>query len=192
MNLSVKNIEDKHSEHKKIIEKNDGAKFHDTIIAHEKEDPGYYDRQYRGALHLGKHNTEAFMGKVLNHNHPDHASALSAFKDKYNSDRDNVEKDMNQKAIDLTGAIRNPLKNTAYENKVLSMHTIVTPEDQGFKNKFTDYIRAKWDAVGYTNDLDFIKDFWDVHPMSRPQNVDINQLAPYHYHSGKKSTYVDN
>ncbi|KAA9041614.1 hypothetical protein FW778_06225 [Ginsengibacter hankyongi] len=180
MNASVKSIEDKNNEYKKIIEKNDGKSFHDILAARESEDPGVNDREYRNALIIGKHDTNAFMSKVTNHTHPDHANALSVFKDRYGNNRAKAEADFNDKAVKMMGATRNYKQNTAYENKVLSSFKISTADEQGLYNKFKEYMRNKWKAIGYADDVDYINNFLDVHPMLQLKNKNIELPVPEH------------
>lgn len=165
MNASVKSIEDKNNDYKKTIEKNDGKSFHDILAARESEDPGINDREYLTALKLAKIDTDAFMSKVTNHNHPDHANALSVFSDKYGNDRAKAEADFNGKTVELMGAHRNDKQNAAYENKILSMFVIHNADEQGVYNKFKEYLRNKHKAVGYAGDVDYINNFLAVHPM---------------------------
>lgn len=180
MNPSVKSIEDKNNDYKKIIEKNDGKKYHDIIAEREKNDRGVTEREYKAALELGQQNADTFMAKALSHQHPEHAASLSTLKDKYGGQRSNVEKDFKEKAVKLLGAKKNEKENTAYVNKLYSMFKITTPEDQAYVNKFKEYLKNKHSAVGYANDLDFVNDFFEVHPMSTAR---INKEMPVPYHN---------
>ncbi len=180
MNTGVEDIEKKNDAYKKTVEKNDGRKFHDLLWDREKADPGINDREYKTALMMGKYSSDDFMSKVYNHKHPDHAKALSEYKDKYNSDPGKVEKDFADKSVKLYGAQRLEKQNTAYENGLFSTHRINTPQDQAYMNKFKDYMKNKWQAVGYSGDADYINDFWEVHPMSSKANKNVvNKLSAY-------------
>lgn len=186
MDQAIRDLEDKHNEHKKIIEKNDGQTHFDRVMAIEKQDSGYHSRLYGSTVAAGQRNAASFMNKVHDHTHPDHGDALTAYRDKYNSSPENVEKDYVNKALKLTGAISNYLPNQAYENSVLSSYTVRTPEDEGFLKKFKDYMKTKWDAVGYAGDADFYKDFWAVHPMSTPPRKTLTEdgrILPYVQHN---------
>lgn len=186
MNASVLSLNKKHQDHKKIIENNGGVGYHDKICAEEKDNPGVTDGVYMEALRMGKANADDFMSKATNHNHPGHPEALSALNDTYRGDRSNVENDFKEKAIKAMGAKRNELRNPTYENKVFSSQKISNQDEQGFVNKFKDYMRTKWNAIGYKNDAAYIADFWDVHPMAKPakafEDVPFNEYKPLQHH----------
>ena len=182
MDQSIRDLENQHNEYKKTVEKNDGKSYFDKILEREKENPGIHEREYKAAVAMGQANADNFMGKALNHNHPDHGDALTAYRDKYGSSREAVEKDHTAKAIKLMDARRFEVPNAAYENNVLSAFQIRTPEDQAFLDKFKDYMKTKWKAVGYTGDADYFKKFWDVHPMSTPPKKTLGEdgkIYPY-------------
>lgn len=180
MNNSIQNIEKKNSEFKKVIENNGGRKFWDIQWDREKDDSGVNDREYKAALIMGKYNSDDFMSKVFNHNHPDHVSALSAYQDKFGGDRANVEKDFADKSVKLMGAKRLEKQNTSYENGLFSMYRINNEQDQAYMSKFKDYLRNKHAAVGYEGDADYINQFWETHPMSsKPNGTVINKISAY-------------
>jgi hypothetical protein len=168
MNQTIKKIEDQHKEHLRILKKNDGETHFDRVMKREKEDPGVHIREHWNAVAMGQKNADNFMKKVTDPIHPDHAEALTAYIDKYDGKRENVESDHINKAVKLMDAPAQYLPNQAYERNVLSAFQIRTPEDQAFLNKFTSYMKDKWGAVGYEGDANFYKDFFAVHPMSAP------------------------
>jgi hypothetical protein len=124
MDKAIRDLQTQHEDHKKIIEKNDGKTYFDNIVDREKIQPGIHDREYSTALALGQSNADNFMGKVLDHTNPDHGDALTAYRDKYGSSREAVEKDHLAKAVKLMGATRYEKPNQAYENHVLSSFAI--------------------------------------------------------------------
>lgn len=171
MDKSIRDLEDKHKEHLKIIKDHDGEKHFDRV----NKNPEYHSKLYSSTVNAGKKNAAAFMDKVHDHTHPEHGNALTAYRDKYNNSRENVEKDFVNTALDLTGATAHWLQNQAYENGVLSSYQVRTPEDEGFLKKFKDYMKTKWAALGYKGDADFFKDFWAVHPMSTPPKKTLTE-----------------
>jgi len=175
MDQAIRKLENQHEKHKKIIEQRDGEKHFDQVMAKEKQEPGIHNKEHWAAVKIGQTNADNFMSKVTDHTNPDHGDALTAYRDKYNGSRENVEKDHINKAVKLMNAPARYLPNQAYENNVLSAFQIRTPEDQAFFNKFKDYMKTKWDAVGYEGDADFFKDFWAVHPMSSPPSKTLTE-----------------
>ena len=166
MNPIIKKVEEQHKEHLRILEKNDGETHFDRVMKREKEDPGVHVREHWNAVAMGQKNADNFMNKVTDPTRSGHGEALTAFADKYNGKRENVEKDHINKAVKLMDAPAQYLQNQAYENHVLSSFQIGNETDQAFLNKFKDYIKTKWAAQGYDGDVDFYKDFFSVHPMS--------------------------
>lgn len=165
---AIKKLESEHENHKKIIEKNDGKTYFDKVMANEKSDPGSNRRQYNVAIEAGKSSAARFMSKVHDHTHPGHLDALTDYRDKYDANPENVVKDFTSKAVKAMGVTKNFLPNANYEQGVLNSHRTQTATDVAFLNKHKDYMKTKWDAVGYDGDMEFNKAFWAEHPMSAP------------------------
>jgi hypothetical protein len=151
--------------HRKIIEGRDGVSFHQDQANREKAEPGYHSKFHRSALDMGQRNADDFLNKADDHTHPSHVPALEKFGTDFGYDRTKVGDHFKQKAVELMSAERQELRNSAYEKGVLSNYKISTQQDMATMAKFNDYMKTKWNAVGYKNDGQFIKHFTDCHPM---------------------------
>ena len=165
----LKALADNHKKRLAIIEKNEGKTFHDLQMQREKKEPGVHDKDCKVADEFGNRNADTHLKKARDHKHPEHLTALNSFLNDHDGNETSLRNHYKKTARFLMDAKPMELRNTAYENSVLSNYRVSTPQDQAFMNKFKDYMQTKWKAEGFSNDAWLINDFWDVHPLSNPQ-----------------------
>src|SRR5690348_2204357 len=90
MNDKLKALDKQHAQHKKIIESNNGKTYHQRMYNRGR---AAVDDDYKLAVNMAKVDADGFMSKVTTHTHPDHSAALSAYTDKYGSDKEKVFQD---------------------------------------------------------------------------------------------------
>lgn len=168
---SFKELHELNKAHKLILDKRGGVKYHDHLVAFEKENPGVNAGRWQAALKFGKDNADSFMKAALDHTHKDHEKTLPVYQAKFGGNKKDVEEHFTKEAIDMTGAIQPEIKNLGYENRMLKGYKLDTQQDGAFYNKFKDFIKTKWDAVGYKNDEEYIDSFWNLHPLSLPNGL---------------------
>ena len=151
-------------EYRAITEKKEGVTFHDEQGRKMREDTE--NRNLHEAARMGKADAAEFLDKVRNFKHPDHEATLKKYQTQYDMSPEKVEKACIDRMCNLLGAAPYEMKNTAYENKLFSVHRIRTADDQGFMSKYIDLMKAKWDAVGYAGDEDITNEFFAAHPLS--------------------------
>lgn len=165
-------------DYQKIIEKHKDAAalagekyqpYHDRVFAEYKKDPKTRDELHLMAVKSGKAQAVAFMGKVRDFKDPDHEKTLARYKNEFGMDEDKVREKHIDEMIDLMGAAKPEIRNTAYEKGVLENYHMVSADDIAFYRKFCDLMKKKWEAVGYAGDRATITDYWKAHPMSTPQ-----------------------
>lgn len=165
MSNDLKKLNEMDKKHRAIIAKDGFVPFHTTEAKANRPER---EKLCAAAEDFAKRNHEQFMNKVFDHTHPENAATHATYQGKYDCDSGNVLQDFREKAYDLLDARPIELKNNAYENKVLTGYRLATEQDRAFMGKFKDYMKAKWDAVGYKGDEDYINMFWNVHPLSSP------------------------
>jgi len=131
----------------------------------KESEKDYYNRYNHNKSYADVHkesdiDEQLFMNKVRNISQPQHLEARDRYKNEFDCDPTKVKQHFRQKLYDKYGFGKFPMKNDAYEKRVLTPEKIIsTPQASAELETFKQLMKAKWKAVGYDGDDKVIADF---------------------------------
>ncbi len=168
-----------YNSYKRIIDNSEYRSFHtkpENIMAR----PEYIEKNkaWVEAVKDSEAWCDEFMSIVRDPNDADHPKKLALFYSDFKNSEKFLRSEMQKSFIERRSAYPPESQNTSYENSVLNNYVINTKEDAIYFDKFRTYIKAKWKAVGYLNDEEFISDFWEAHPPLKQNRQTITDISP--------------
>lgn len=145
----------------KIVEDAEGKDF---WTRQQEEGWGSIQDRHVKAQQAGREAAAGFMAKVNDRTAPGHDRAMSAFRDQYGLNEDAVYKDYSQMMASSVPPLQH--KDSSYENRALSGFRIATSYDSRVLSNYMDLMRAKWRAVGYSDDPKVRALYFEKYPIS--------------------------
>lgn len=134
--------------------------FSDKAVAIQREKNENSGADVNKLRDLAKKHADEYMKVVNDPSHPEHVAQRKEYYSLYDGDRKNIEDAKFSALCDMVDFAPLPQRNTAYERKVLEPKSKRPTADEARDHKvFTDLVKAKWDALGYTADKEVIDEY---------------------------------